>query len=742
MKSVRAIAAVAAVLAMTALAETVDRIVLGNEASEAAHGFADGGTSRVDAGTAGRPCRRILKPDGERWRAGPMRFRLKVARGARTYLRVVLWGGDVSHDHMFCTIDGKMLGQMHLGEYDLLDYESCWPRDAERTTSDAEHFGVFTTRTFLVPEELTAGRDSVEVAIYAAGHVWGYGVDFEQFQKMVEHDSRGIYAVATMDAAGPAEGARMNGGDGPPLADASAACAELASLILSLQEKIDRHLRYLMEPGILAKRRDEAGFLAEAYSTPWCVAYRNPAAVEAVVAATDAEIENERAQPGSIIGNGTWYAGGRMAIAAERLGAEVLRPYMTDERRRAWRAHFLASVEYLMAHRRFFANQSQIVDTNAHWCNRALKACDPSAGPPLAETLERVKEAMGLKPMPNGYVALTAKGLSKEDGYVGSYGESTIWAAANACEASEGDAELLAQLRKASRARLYMRYPGVRRDGRRVARLEAQVSWRNEHFPPPPTYLTSGLDIRNAILARDPALVGAVRDALLDGTLADYVRAAKDSDIAALRFPEDWRKVRKVIERSGGNLPHMPCFSGDFVWGDPENAVVAVRHGSEMLFVEAYWRARGGVNNLAKVHFVSPRGEDVATVFCNETYEKQGGRVQKIGDWFQYGWMGRLYPGYCETFAPDEGVWPPRNATAGALRPVAANGGRADFYVVRYGPYLVAINDSHCGKRHSLAIPAGEWHVLPEGCRVPGGELGVEPHSCVVLRLVKKREGL
>ena len=142
MKSVRAIAAVAAVLAMTALAETVDRIVLGNEASEAAHGFADGGTSRVDAGTAGRPCRRILKPDGERWRAGPMRFRLKVARGARTYLRVVLWGGDVSHDHMFCTIDGKMLGQMHLGEYDLLDYESCWPRDSERTTADAEHFGV------------------------------------------------------------------------------------------------------------------------------------------------------------------------------------------------------------------------------------------------------------------------------------------------------------------------------------------------------------------------------------------------------------------------------------------------------------------------------------------------------------------------------------------------------------------------------------------------------------------------
>ncbi len=83
--------------------------------------------------------------------------------------------------------------------------------------------------------------------------------------------------------------------------------------------------------------------------------------------------------------------------------------------------------------------------------------------------------------------------------------------------------------------------------------------------------------------------------------LADFSRGLKADSVQALRFPGDWRKVKRAIDKFGDRLPHMPCFGEDFVWCDPENAVVAVKRGSEMLFVEAYWRARGGVNNLAKV---------------------------------------------------------------------------------------------------------------------------------------------
>ncbi len=722
-------------LAAHVFAATIDEVRLGDAASEKAHAFADGAASFAENGARGEPCRRLRKPDGPaRWRTEPMRFRVKVAKFGPTYLTCRLWGGDVSHDHIFVTVDGKMLGQMHLGEYDLLDYESCWPRDSERTTADAEHFGAFTYRTFLLPDNLTSGKSDVEIAVYACGHVWGYGNDFEQFQKPVMHDSRGLYAFATHTES-LWEGVAAKEPPKPsPAAKASAKDPDVDSL----RARIDRSLAKLMSPGELAKRWKDAGFLAEAYNTKGCAAYKSKDALAAIVAFVDAESEEESRNPGFSAKRDPWCCSGSAALAVGRVGASAIAPYLEDPQRRArWREYFLSGVDYLSSHRRFFANQSQIVDTYAHWCNRALKICDPKAGPPLAETRGRLAEAMGLRPMPNGYVALTKAGLSKEDGYVGSYGESTVWASANAYEAScdeempDGDEALLAQLRKATRARLYMRYPGVRRDGRRVARLEAQTSWRNEHFPPPPTYLTNGIDLRNAILAKDPAVVGAVRDMYDDGVVAEYAASAKDTDIAALRFLSDWPKVRRAIEKFGDRLPHMPCFGGDFEWCDPENALVVVKHGDEMLFVEAYWRARGGVNGLAKVHFVSPTAEISATVECEQRFEAKGGKVERIGDWFQYGWMGKLYPGYRDDFGSGE-KWPPHNALAGAERPVAENGGRAEFYVVRFGRYTVAVNDSSKGHDYYFSAPRGmKVKVAPksfkvivdEELRVPAGRL-------------------
>ena len=268
-----------------AAAKIVDGIRLGDAASETAHGFADAtGASVADRGANGRPCRRMKKPDGARWRTEAMKFRLKVSRDAPTYLTCRLWGGDTSHDHLFCTIDGKMLGQMHLGEYDILDYESCWPRDADRTTSDAEHFGAFTYRTFLLPENLTKGKDEVEVAVYAAGHVWGYGTDFEQFQKMVSHDSRGLYVFAThtepMEASFKPKHPRA--WEWKPAEQAK------DPDVVALAAKVEKHLLYLLQPGVLAGRRRDTGFLAEAYNMEGCAAYRNPDAIRAIVAAVDA----------------------------------------------------------------------------------------------------------------------------------------------------------------------------------------------------------------------------------------------------------------------------------------------------------------------------------------------------------------------------------------------------------------------------------------------------------------------
>ena len=316
-----------------AAAKIVDGIRLGDAASETAHGFADAtGASVADKGANGLSCRRMKKPDGARWRTDAMKFRLKVAKDAPTYLTCRLWGSDTSHDHLFCTVDGKMLGQMHLGEYDILDYESCWPRDSNRETADAEHFGAFTYRTFLLPENLTKGKDEIEVAVYAAGHVWGYGTNFEQFQKMVSHDSRGLYVFAThtepMEASFKPKHTRA--WEWKPAEQAK------DPDVVALAAKVEKHLIYLMQPGVLAGRRREIGFLAEAYNTEGCLAYRNPGAIKAIVAAVDAGAQEEAESPGGTTKKDSWRGAADEAVGVCRVGADAIRPFLDEKRRAAW----------------------------------------------------------------------------------------------------------------------------------------------------------------------------------------------------------------------------------------------------------------------------------------------------------------------------------------------------------------------------------------------------------------------
>ena len=97
-------------------ARDCDRIVFGDKDSEQAHGFRDDGASRVIDGACLRQARRIVCPEPAQWRSAPIKFSLAVNPSADNYLTVELWGGDTTHDHLFATIDGKMLWQMHLGE--------------------------------------------------------------------------------------------------------------------------------------------------------------------------------------------------------------------------------------------------------------------------------------------------------------------------------------------------------------------------------------------------------------------------------------------------------------------------------------------------------------------------------------------------------------------------------------------------------------------------------------------------
>ena len=70
---------------LAACGEEIDRIDLGDAASERAHSFADGGASYAETGATLRVCRRLRKPSAEQWRSQPMKFRLKTAEKGWTY---------------------------------------------------------------------------------------------------------------------------------------------------------------------------------------------------------------------------------------------------------------------------------------------------------------------------------------------------------------------------------------------------------------------------------------------------------------------------------------------------------------------------------------------------------------------------------------------------------------------------------------------------------------------------------
>lgn len=769
-----------------------DALLFGDPASETAHGFVDEGTSRIVAGAFGQKARRIVKPTPESWKSAPLRFRLAVDPAARTYFSVKFWGGDITHDHMMLCIDGRVVGQMHLGQYDLLDYEQCYPRDAKPDPvhdpldlrRDPQYPGRFTTTTILVPENLTRGKDSCLFEIRAVGHVWGYGENFADFQKPVLQDSRAIYAAWTH----PDPFARLPAKDlavvrvEPPATPATNRI-NLAQVHATVEDGIHTCLR----SGFLAGHPGEMAFLADAYFTPGCSACSNAAAICAIVAAVDDAALRFVREPDKVVVRGSWTGMGDAARAIVRLGpgplASVLDELIADgrggrvPRRKIWCDLFEASTRQLAAGRRRFSNQSQIVDTNLHACNRATDLLDNARGLPLGLTLRFLKESVGLLDWtcsvspdshdlghpehhfapdpstgryelfnadgshvpPSGVTMLTRRFLSKEDGYVGNYGESTIWAAANIYEATidyatgRGDPELLRVMRNATVARTVFRYPTVRADGRHVMRLENVIGWRNEHFPGDPTYLSRNLDLRALVYTHDPLLLGCVNDAEQDGWFQSYINdladpRGRDHDyIRLLHFPDDYAAIRAMRAESAAPR-HMPMLRDEFVFTDPEDGVAAVKHGDDVLFVELFWRARGCINNLGKVHYVTPRSEAVATVHIDEEFLPTGKMIAQ-GDYFQYGWMGKCYREYRSPDFP-----PPPNALAGVEFPEGRNGGRAEFYHLSYGPYEIGLNDSRTNRTYTLTVPRGRYRVLPNGPDVTGGtSLPVRPHEGLVL---------
>lgn len=486
-----------------------------------------------------------------------------------------------------------------------------------------------------------------------------------------------------------------------------------------------------------------------------------------------------------VAGTGTaWFDD--VTLVAPATAASPLPPVRHD----AYVDMLLSSRDYWRQHFPHYSNQVQICAIGLYQANRGLGLLEPS----LALSEEKIRgylyQSLGMTPysgpedaegnpswpLGHGYHQVTAQGLTRELGYVGSYGEVTDWLVMMYESVTRGYGgqsapELLQQMITMVKARGNFRVVDVDADNARVVRVEAVVGWRNEEYPGNVAYAGrtawDASPIQSAVVFQDPDLIGWCQEMVADGQLFPQLDLQINHPwtrvgLNALRFiARDWPAFQ-ALPASAERMP-TGWDRPDFVFADPEDGVVAVKHGRELLFMSLYFRARQGINNYARVHLVDEVNQRSATI--RQSSHGATSASFTAQDWVLWDYAindpgaGGIPPG---------GFPPPgdtvHQAAAGDvvyLAPVPADVpdptlgvhftgvetllvGKAPFYLAVYGDYLVAMNTT---SDLTYSVPARDSRFGPaqwlngtgknQGRIVGAGEkISVAPGQTVVLRRV------
>ncbi|BCU79698.1 hypothetical protein [Luteolibacter sp. LG18] len=733
----------------------LDQVVFADAASERAHAFKETRSEVVTGGLEQR-ARRLVAGGPNSWEGGAVEWTMKVDPGQQNYVTVKLWGSDkgLQTGRLILFANGLQVGYRHESDHDLLNQCDADPLAAGR----------FVYVTVPLPPMLTKGLTSLDLKIVSTGPIWFYGSNFPQYQKGFTGPSRGIYRAYTHTVNRFVPSDTETQGRMPEAVVRSTAGPEVIDQTKkTVIERISKLLASQDVPATHKGRAEELMLLSEAYQTPWTPAYRNRLAVERILRLGDA-MAQDFAKDRKFIDD-DW--GGTGALGQAVMHAwDGLRPVLNGSlmlngakvsRKDAWVAMLKYSVDYWRTHRRSYTNQSMIVDAGIYSANEAVALLDPKSALPRSRTLEFLYQSVGIEPwvgsdlvsggseMPFGkdYRLITRKGLSRELGYVASYGE-TILPFARDMAMLTGDRKLREQARRMQLARLAFRYPSTDGDGYRCMKLASEIDNRVAHYPYEGSAYNSP-DVREAwwmetaaLLPDDPYVVGAAQQSVEDGQYFDHIAGRlKDRDtVGMMRNVTNWEKV-SALPKSPKRLPMTPG-QPDFVFADEENAVLALKHGDTRLFVNLYYRAERGVNRVARVFELTPDITRIATVRSEveiigsgETYTRpdwidriRSRGVVPPGQDLHQAWAGEVLP---ISKRPDDAKSP----AYGEWGPFV---GKAAFYTLPYGDYLIGLNTTE-DRNYTLHVPEDYKDAvdLVSGKKVEAGDLRVGPLSTVVL---------
>lgn len=730
---------IAGLLGMTGMlqvasATIIDTLVLGDPTSEQAHAL-EAISSEIIEGSLGSPARRFLPRDDHRWRGGNATFQMAVDSEQVNYCTVKLWGGDYSKDavRMMLFIDGKQVGQRHLGEKDQLDISGEYPRFE----------GGFYYHTFPLPLTETNGKQKVDLAIELQGGIWAYGPSFERFQRDLKENSRGIYRMYThtesffVPSADDPQGAPK----APPLRDNSG-----EEVIQQVKDRINKTLVDLMNKKDDRFSQEEMAFMARAYHEPWTKAYRSQQIVKRIVGGIDHQYLRYLGEVDEFNWKSDWFGFGYTGDAVRYLKSE-LRSYLNERitgknitRKEGWADMFVDSRDEHVINRRSYTNQSMIWDMyGIYFCNRAVDVVDSSRAWPEREAMQFMYESMGLEPWSgsrlskNGepnyrlgkeYMQLTEAGLTKELGYVGAYGEVTdlvtkMYEATRPSYGAEGDQRLKKQVVKITRARAPFRYPSSDHDGYKAMRMEAVIGWRDFKYPGYVAYdqavSRESIPFHAAAATLDPVLVGYAQQLLDDNQYFEQVAGVMKNrglktTVALFDVPHTYETILAQADQPN----RLPMADGqpDFVFSDPGNGVLALKNGDDILYASLYWRARYAINNLARIHHITPQIERSATVWQQTEFTDSGSKFymkdqvnapfsSKFERDYQDGGLGGALAEAGVELSIAEVPMTYTEYEAGKEN-IAA--GKGNFYRLEYGNYYIAMNCTE-DQTYDLSIP-------------------------------------
>jgi hypothetical protein len=689
---------------------------------------------------------------------------------------VRLWGSDATQNQLILFCEGKQVGYRHLGDIDLLDIGG----------AGAAFPGRFFYNTAPLPLAMTQDRTNLNFEIRSSGPTWPCGNTFDKFQKPMTSPTRGIYKFYT----------HTDGAFVPPVGEKLGAAPQNPSVRTSpgpevldqLKARVNGEINNLLK-STKPLNEMQIEFLARAYSVKWTPAFQNPKVIALVVKGMDALFAAYRENPelahnDPVTPNPGWFEFGPAGHAISLLG-EQIKPSLDEpldgggkkiSRRAAWSELLVAGRDWHRHQRRLYTNQTMITDMNIYLSNRGIAMIDPANALAEKEALRYLREAVGLEPwrdsdkggsgvietggrdwgVGTNYWQLTGKGLTKELGYVGYYGEvldwvTSIYDATRPAPGQPGDEKIRAQLERIAQARAVFRYPMLDAEGNRAMRIEAIIGWRDGgHYPGDvaygerPSWDASALYAAAATLA--PPAIGYAQQMFGDNQFFASVRHQMQQNnslrvTAGLLGVPDQYELLKSQPLGAFRLPMTPG-QPEFVFTDEEDGVVALKNGDDILYVSLYWRARNAVNFLARVHYTTPRVDRIAVVREEAEFET-GGMTFTRPDYINFGFAngGPRYPVEMHSAHAGEKL-PIAKVLAGTrFRPgdESVYAGKGSFYTLRYGSYLIGMNMTP-DKTFELNPPTGigEAKDLVSGKTLKlDAPMQVAPRSTIVLWLGK-----